>query len=256
MFFVLQFVSVSFALEKAQKIWSTGRKYVAFQQFASVTSGQSYHLLFTNESKIVKECTIKTPKQHSLWNCTLQNCLPWKKIKQKNCLLGGQSIWSATEEVIAWIRGGVVIRGGGGPPPPPTEFVRSVNPISTRREQIMPTQIFRLSYGPDPRRCRDWGGRSLIFHDFLMWVKSMIFLKWIQLAMTLVVEYQYWERKISMNFAHKWLGLNSDFRDHFALSKIVLIFLKMLVFLICNYGPSLCLHFKKNWNISSKPGHF
>ena len=178
---------------------------VAFQQFASVTSGQAYHLLFTNKSQIVKEFTMKTPKPHSLWNCTLQNCLPWKKIKQKNCLLGGQSIWSATEEVLAWIRGGAGIRGEGHAPPPSpthTEFVRSVNPISTRRGQIMPTQIFRFSYGPDPRRCRDRGGRSLIFHDFLMWVKSMIFLKWIQLAMTLVVEYQYWERTISMNFAY------------------------------------------------------
>ena len=73
----------------------------------------------------------------------------------------------------------------------------------------------------------------------------MIFLKWIQLAMTLVVKYQYWKRKIIMNLAYKLLGLNSDFQDHFTLSKIVLIFLKILVFLFCNYGPNFCLHFKK-----------
>ena len=54
----------------------------------------------------------------------------------------------------------------------------------------------------------------------------MIFLKWIQLAMTLVVKYQYWKRKIIMNLAYKLLGLNSDFQDHFTLSKIVLILLK------------------------------
>ena len=56
----------------------------------------------------------------------------------------------------------------------------------------------------------------------------MIFLKWIQLAMTLVVKYQYCKRKIIMNLAYKLLGLNSDFQDHFTLSKIVLILLKII----------------------------